>query len=262
MAQHALVIGIDGLRHDHVGAELTPCLRDLAAAGFLSPVLIDEQTPTWSGPCWATIATGVTVAEHAIMHNDFTGHRLAEHPDFLTIATRAGLATFLAVSGWPPLALAENGGPLFADVTRREFVAPDDEHSAAAWDTTDEAVTVLTEKVLAEEAPELSFVYLGAVDVTGHTAGAGTAYREAARAADRRLGRLVATVNARPDADAWTIVAVTDHGHLDGGGHGGREPEVATAWAAGRGPGLSPLAPSPVTRHTDIAPLVLRTVLS
>ncbi len=185
------------------------------------------------------------------------GHRLAEHPDFLTRATRAGLSTFLAVSGWPPLALAEDGGPLFAEVTRREFVAPDDEHSAAAWDRADEAVTVLAEQVLAEQAPDLSFVYLGAVDITGHTAGAGTAYRVAASAADRRLGRLVTAVRIRPDAHTWTIVAVTDHGHLDGGGHGGREPEVVTAWAAGRGPGLSPLAPSPVTRHTDIASLVL-----
>ena len=35
----------------------------------------------------------------------------------------------------------------------------------------------------------------------------------------------------------WTIVVVTDHGHLDEGGHGGREPEVATAWAAAAGPG-------------------------
>ena len=67
---------------------------------------VDETTPTWSGPCWATIATGTGVASHGIIGNDLTGHRLAGHPDFVTRATRAGLPTLLAVSGWPPLLLS------------------------------------------------------------------------------------------------------------------------------------------------------------
>jgi hypothetical protein len=44
----------------------------------------------------------------------------------------------------------------------------------------------------------VSFVYLGAVDITGHAAGAGAAYREAARAADQRVGRLLAALRSRP----------------------------------------------------------------
>jgi len=63
------------------------------------------------------------LAGHGITGNDLTGHRLAEHPDFVTRATRAGLPRLLAVSGWPPLALAEDGGPLFAEASTREFVA-------------------------------------------------------------------------------------------------------------------------------------------
>ncbi len=122
------------------------------------------------------------MSEHAITGNDLTGHRLAAHPDFVTTATRAGLRTLLAVSGWPPLALAQDGGPLFAEASRREFVpaAGDD---PAGWDASDEAVTVLAARVLAEDGPQLSFVYLGAVDGTAHALGAGPAYREAAAAA-------------------------------------------------------------------------------
>ena len=92
----------------------------------------------------------------------------------------------------------------------------------------------------------------------GHVAGAGTVYREAARTADRRVGRLLEAVSCRPsrERESWTIVVVTDHGHLDRGGHGGREPEVATAWAAAAGPGIGPADP-PVTRQEQIAPLVL-----
>ena len=58
----------------------------------------------------------------------------------------------------------------------------------------------------------------------------------------------------------WTIVVVTDHGHLDDGGHGGREPEVATAWAAAAGPGIRPGDPPLITRQEEVAPLVLTAV--
>ena len=98
---HVLVVGVDGVRFDFLGPDSAPSVWALGQAGFLAQVPVDEATPTWSGPCWATIATG-TVAGHGITGNDLTGHRLAEHPDFVTRATRAGLPTLLAVSGWPP----------------------------------------------------------------------------------------------------------------------------------------------------------------
>ena len=268
---HVLVIGVDGVRFDLLGAETTPSVWGLGRSGFLTAVPVDETTPTWSGPCWATIATGTGVSGHGITGNDLTGHRLADHPDFVTRATRAGLPTLLAVSGWPPLALAEDGGPLFAEATRREFVAAptseligdrSDEAVMRSWDAADEAVTRLVAAILAAEAPRVSFVYLGAVDIVGHLAGAGNAYRVAAGAADQRVGRLLAAVWSRPfyERESWTIVVVTDHGHLDDGGHGGREPEVRTAWAAGAGPGIRPGAPPPVTRQGQVAPLVLAAV--
>jgi Type I phosphodiesterase / nucleotide pyrophosphatase len=266
---HVLVIGVDGVRFDLVGPATAPSVWRLGQAGFLAPVPVDEATPTWSGPCWATIATGTGVAGHGITGNDLTGHRLAEHPDFVTVATRAGLPTLLAVSGWPPLALSEDGGPLFAEATRREFAAvPEDglawddagEAGLAAWDAADQAITERAAAILAGAgAPRVSFVYLGAVDFAGHATGAGDAYRAALRAADQRVGRLVAAVRARPsgEREGWTIVAVTDHGHLDQGGHGGREPEVATAWAAAAGPGIGPGTPPLITRQEQVAPLVL-----
>jgi predicted AlkP superfamily pyrophosphatase or phosphodiesterase len=265
---HVLVIGVDGVRFDLVGPDTTPAVWGMGQAGFLAPVPVDEATPTWSGPCWATIATGTGVAGHGITGNDLTGHRLADHPDFLTRATRAGLPTLLAVSGWPPLARPEHGGPLFAEVTWREFAAVPatslawdaaSEAGLAAWDAADEATTERAARILAEVGPRVSFVYLGAVDFTGHAVGAGAAYRAAALAADQRAGRLLTAVRSRPShqRENWTAVVVTDHGHLDEGGHGGREPEVATAWAAAAGPGIRPGAGPLITRQQEVAPLVL-----
>ena len=265
---HVLVVGVDGVRFDFLAADGTPSVWALGQAGFLAPVPVDEATPTWSGPCWATIATGAGVAGHGITGNDLTGHRLAEHPDFVTLATRAGLPTLLAVSGWPPLALPADGGPLFAEATWREFTAVPEtslasdaagEAGLAAWDAADEATTAAAAAILAADAPRVSFVYLGAVDFAGHASGSGAAYRAALRAADQRVGRLVAAVRSRPSGPEanWTIVVVTDHGHLDEGGHGGREPEVATAWAASAGHGIRPGAPPLITRQEQVAPLVL-----
>jgi hypothetical protein len=256
--RHVLVIGVDGVRFDLLGPEVTPVIWAFGRDGFLGPVPVDETTPTWSGPCWATIVTGAGVDGHGITGNDLTGHRLAEHPDFVTVATRAGLPTLLAVSAWPPLAVAEDGGPLFAEATRREFV-PVPKRSVAGWDAADEAITELAAQILATDAPRLSFVYLGAVDAAGHVLGAGPPYRWAARVADQRVGRLLAAVRSRPACadEGWTIVVVTDHGHLDQGGHGGRQPEVTMAWAAAAGPGIVPGGPPLIARQTEVAPLVL-----
>src|ERR1700691_632758 len=110
--------------------------------------------------CWATIVTGTGVAGHRITGNDLTGHRLADHPDFVTVATRAGLPTLLAVSGWPPLALPQDGGPMFAEASRREFVAVA-ENSMAAWYEADESITELAAGILVTDGPRLSFVPRG-----------------------------------------------------------------------------------------------------
>lgn len=76
----------------------TPQLDALARQGFLAPVGIEDDTPTMSGPCWATVVTGVTVAKHGVWSNDFTGHRLAVFPDFATrLAEQDGGRTFVAV---------------------------------------------------------------------------------------------------------------------------------------------------------------------
>ena len=61
-AGHVLVAGVDGVRFDLVGPDTMPSVWELGQAGFLAPVPVDEATPTWSGPCWATIATGSGVA--------------------------------------------------------------------------------------------------------------------------------------------------------------------------------------------------------
>ncbi|MFF4160289.1 alkaline phosphatase family protein [Streptomyces sp. NPDC001678] len=253
-APRVLVVGIDGVRYDHLRELPTPNLDSVAASGFLVPVGIDPGTPTMSGPCWATIVTGVGPAKHGVWGNNLTGNRLDVFPDFATrLARQDGRRTFVA-AGWDPLVVQRDGGPLFRAPARLSFVAPA-AHTTEAWDECDEQVTAEAVHVLATADPEVSFVYLGAVDETGHLDGCGETYRQAVIRADERLGRLLAAVRGRASyaEEAWTVMVVTDHGHVDAGGHGGDTPEERTAWLAGCGPLFPPGTPVGTVRHPDVA---------
>lgn len=252
--RRVLVVGIDGVRLDLLPAVSTPHLDAVAAAGFLAPIEIDETTPTMSGPCWATIVTGVGVAKHGVYGNHFAGHRLDVFPDFTTrLARQDGRKTFVA-AGWEPLVLARDGGPLFAAPSRLSYIAPRADTSED-WQVCDDQVTAEAVHVLETDDPEVSFVYLGAVDETGHLLGCGDAYLRAIELADERLGRLLGAVRARPGyaQEAWTVIVVTDHGHRDSGGHGGRTVEERTAWVACSGPDIGTRAPARQPRFEDVA---------
>ena len=250
-----LVVGIDGVRLDLLPELETPHLDSVAAAGFLAPVEVDEATPTMSGPCWATICTGVGVAKHGVLGNHLGGNRLDVFADFTTRLAAVHRRRTFAAGGWEPLFLARQGGPLFASPGRLSYVAPV-EDSPEAWEECDERVTAEAAYVLGGgDDPQASFVYLGAVDETAHFLGCGPEYRRAVENADRRLGLLLDAVRSRAayQDEQWTVIVVTDHGHLDQGGHGGRSTLERTAWVAACGPGLEPGAPVQPVRHVDVA---------
>ncbi|MFF2008431.1 alkaline phosphatase family protein [Streptomyces sp. NPDC058195] len=250
-----LVVGIDGVRLDLLPGLATPHLDGIARAGFLEPVEVDPATPTMSGPCWTTIVTGVGVAKHGVWANRLDGNRLDVFPDFTTrLAAECGRRTF-AVGGWAPLFLAQQGGPLFVAPTRLAYVAPRAD-TPEAWEEADEKVTAEAEHLLGlDEELHAGFVYLGAVDETAHFLGCGQEYRRSVEAADRRLGRLLTAIRQRPGhaAEDWTVIVVTDHGHRDEGGHGGRSPQERTAWIAACGPGLPAGRAPSALHHADVA---------
>ncbi|MEV0174677.1 HAD-IA family hydrolase [Streptomyces sp. NPDC050803] len=253
-ARHVLVVGIDGVRLDTLHRLPTPHLDAVAGAGFLAPVEVDEDTPTMSGPCWATAVTGVTAARHGVWSNDFTGHRLDVFPDFTTRLTLQDDRRTFVAAAWHPLLQARDGGPLFRAPARSAYVAPTAD-TPEAWERCDEQVTDAAVHALTDTTDDLaaSFVYLGAPDETAHILGCGEAYEASIRRADARLGRLLAALRSRPSyADEhWTVLVVTDHGHVDAGGHGGRTSEERTAWLAAAGPGIG--APARAVRHVDVA---------
>lgn len=257
-AQHVLVIGIDGVRWDVLTEVETPALDQLAAEGFALPVRVDDRNPTISGPVWSTVASGVYSDQHLIRGNDLHGHALADHPDFLTVVAAADDDVApAAFASWPQLVSEEAGGPIFAG---GGFCPADaveiDESKMALSQLADEAVTGRAARHLLRADARLTFSYLGHVDAVGHHEGVTGNYRAAVARADEQVDVLLAAIEARPQraSEQWTIIAVTDHGHLDAGGHGGDSDLERGAWIIASGGGLAGVT---VADHADIHPQVL-----
>ncbi|MBB5871390.1 putative AlkP superfamily pyrophosphatase or phosphodiesterase [Allocatelliglobosispora scoriae] len=250
--QHVVVFGVDGVRWDTLHEVATPTFDAIAAAGFLSRFEVSAEAPTLSGPTWSTIATGVWPSAHGVRDNHFVGHRLADHPDFLTLVSRAGHRTY-AAAAWPPLVTIVDNGPVFRAPTRLSYADGD----AYGWGAADQLLADDAAAALGAGDFAAAFVYLGNPDETAHDEGTGEPYRAAIEAADRQVGEVLAAIRARPTyaAEQWTVIVVTDHGHRDGGGHGERSEWERTAWIAASGPGVPSGQISAC--HADVAPSVL-----
>ncbi|WOQ17350.1 alkaline phosphatase family protein [Raineyella sp. W15-4] len=228
-----LVLGIDGLRlsialEDGVASSLSR----LYARGRSTE--LEMAVPTISGPGWSTLLTGTTIAEHGVLDNTFVGHRLFAHPDLLSRAYYQDQSTrTFAAAGWPPLVSPIGLGPVIQQRTEQQkadlhrVIVRDGETFGYAW--ADGQVHDYTRAALSRsDAPNLSFAYFSSIDEAGHLYGLmGSEYRDAVRATDARIGSLVSCVEQRSAErdERWLVAVLTDHGHLDQGGHGGATPQ-------------------------------------
>ncbi|MCO5166800.1 MAG: alkaline phosphatase family protein [Planctomycetes bacterium] len=211
---HLLVVLVDGLRVDD--AERLPAWRALAPSSAVATIAL--PTPTFSRPFYHLLLTGVPPDASGVRSNRFDGR--ARH-DAVTDRVRAagGSAAFVAEG---------------IDWLRRMHGRPGD----GGTDADDALGAPLDEAVRrwrAAPAPSLLLVHVIAVDEASHAHGVGSAAQRAAlERADATLARLARAAEGAP------VVVLSDHGHLDAGGHGGHEPEVARAPLLARALGLPP----------------------
>ncbi len=76
-----LLIGIDGCRADAILLANTPNIKGLLPHATYS---FDALThyPTWSGPGWSSMLTGVWEDKHGVLDNTFAGSHYDLYPDF------------------------------------------------------------------------------------------------------------------------------------------------------------------------------------
>lgn len=258
------LVGIDGLRYDiAIENGAADVLADLAASSAQASMLMDA--PTLSGPGWASLLTGASHAEHCVQDNSFVGNRLSRHPDVLSRAFYADQETStFAAAGWPPLVDPAGVGPVIHNRVEQQraglhgVVVRDGE--TYGYRRADAEVAGVAALVLAQEAPDASFVYFCEADEAAHIYGAQSPeYREAIGRVDTHLADLISVIRARSQSEAedWLLVVTTDHGHLDVGGHGGGEPEVRRSFIVAHGFSAEVVGLPQRLHPTELTPLLL-----
>ena len=200
------IISIDGLRPDAIQQAGAPNILALATRGAYS---WRAQTilPSNTLPSHISMLTGYPPEEHGVTWDDYAptrGQILV--PTIFAVARSKGLRTGMVV-----------GKEKFAHF--RDTGACDTWTLAAPGD--DDVATRVGAAIAAR--PDLLFVHLPEVDLTGHASKwMSEPYLEAVRRADAAVGRIVAALPADT-----TIILTADHGGRPEG-HGSDSPQDTT----------------------------------
>lgn len=214
------VVIADGLRADAL-AEM-PFLQRLAAAGSLR-VLVAEF-PSYTYASLTTLVTGIIPFYSGVRLNSGRPH--PRFDTLLSLANRMGVGVFVSAREWRDFDRALDAG-----------TAPSVEHVPF------DALPFRTRR------RELGWIHLDEVDAAGHRRGAASElYRAAARHVDAQLASVASALDFEQD----TLVVLSDHGHLDRGGHGGDEPDARRGIFVAVGP--------KVRSQSELAPARLRDV--
>lgn len=231
-----LYIGIDGTRFDAVEKADAPNLDALVKDGIHTPscLILGERykkNDTVSGPGWSTILTGVWADKHGVHDNQFKDSKYAEFPHY-----------FARLKEVKPSARAVSHvtwKPVHEKITSAADVSVNYEekaHGVMDYERYDNSAVDASVKELQEGSPDALFVYIGQVDVAGHTHGFHPTvpeYIAAIERADAKVGKLVAAMRDRKtfaDED-WLVVVTSDHGGKGKGhGSGHQSPEILNSF--------------------------------
>jgi arylsulfatase A-like enzyme len=251
-----IMVALDGLRPDMVSPAATPHLVALAAAGTrfaqarsvfpsetraATPSFITGCRPGTHGMVANTLFDAAAAPDRLLrtklvadiealaarretpLERESLGERLARagRNFALVSAGTAGAARLLHPA-------AERLGSFRWNVEdeegataalMRERFGPTPPHAVPATPRVEHAARVLLEHVLPELRPDVALLWLSEPDVSFHWGGLLCAHaRDALRAADAVLGRIVAWRDAQPDAAEISIIVLSDHGHVTGVG--------------------------------------------
>lgn len=228
LTRRVIVILIDGLRLDAARS-----MSSLAALGTLGVSAVAESHyPTLSIPNYVSLFAGAPPHLSGVRTNQYRGPVPLDSA--FARARAAGLRTRYLTG------FVSGAGHLF-------LPALDEAASVFAWPELFERTAAGA--IASPDA--LVVIHVPIVDVAGHEDGADSdEYRAAVAATDDLLARLLARVDLERD----TVILVSDHGHIDAGGHGGREEEVVEVPLILAGAGIVRGAGVEHVRLVDVAP--------
>ncbi|MEO2168072.1 MAG: alkaline phosphatase family protein [bacterium] len=236
-----LFIGIDGVRPDAMALADTPNLDSLIAAGSFSAAA-QTVIPSFSGPGWSSMLTGVFPDKHNVATNLFIDPDFEHFPHFFTHLkeARPDLVT-ASIVHWAPINLNI--------VSDADFVAEP---------ISDEGVMKEAVALLGTDDPDVLFLHFDDCDLSGHVYGFSPEvpeYLGAIAKVDSQIGVILDALAARPtiDSEEWLILSATDHGGL-GRLHGGITAEEMTIFVLVSGNAAQGGAIEPAPAIVDLAP--------
>ena len=272
----AVFIIVDGVPADMIERLHTPAIDEIAARGAYARAYTGgevggySQTPTISAIGYTNLLTATWMNKHNVdgnsdlkpNYNYWTIFRIAkEQPKEFRTALYSSWTdnrTVLLGEGKP-----ETGHlkiDFVCDGYELDTVRfPKREKELQIFDI-DEHVAREAARGIANDAPDLSWVYLWYTDDAGHFEGNGAFFDEYTLKADRQIGEIWEAVRYREEHfdEEWMVVVTTDHERTeDGHGHGGQSARERTTWVATNRPVNSHFH-SPGLAITDIAPSICR----
>jgi hypothetical protein len=225
LTRRVVLVLIDGLRDDTSrDARVMPFLNELRRQGASASMHSREPSRSQSG--YATLLTGGWCEVSDAPARNVPAEQIYPWTadTLFAAAHRRGLKT--AVSG---LFWFERGLP--KEVVDAGYYT----HEADA--AADAAVVEAGIGFLKRPDYQLVLLHIDQMDTAGHQSGArAAAWRAAAARADEHVRQIVSTLDLKQD----TVLVVSDHGHIDRGGHGGGDRVVLTEPFVLAGQGVQP----------------------
>jgi predicted AlkP superfamily pyrophosphatase or phosphodiesterase len=211
-----VMISIDGFRFDYLERGLTPTLASLAENGSIGPMR--PSFPSVTFPNHYTLATGLHPDHHGVVGNTMVDAELGRFTPRTTSA--------VADRRW-----WDQGEPIWVSAEKADLVtavlfwpgSEADIHGVRPthWRPYDQSVSsaARVDQVLewldlpASQRPDLTALYLDAVDTAGHHNGPiSLATDQALGEVDASISRLIEGIRTRGLYDQVTLVIVSDHG--------------------------------------------------
>jgi len=211
IVEHVIIVLVDGARPDLAllyGNESGFGTLYMDGVWFHS---VYAYTPTYSTPARAAIATGLPHELTGVSSNEYDDGELSI-PNIFSLAKEMGLTT--AVVGDTSIKRLFNSS---IDI----YVKIPDEFGQQR-----RSMEVALD-IIRDDPPNLMWIGLSDVDMAGHMYGAASEeYRRALQEASELIQLLIDTLYEEGIISDTLLIVLSDHGHLDIGGHGDDEEEV------------------------------------
>lgn len=203
---------IDALRYDtSLKSDVMPFLNSLRTEG--ASALMHSRPPSYSQAGYTTLLTGAwsDINDGPIINLDYSEIPTFTQDDIFLGAHRAGLFTAISAFNWFEKMVPQGS------VTESFYTAGEDQ--VADRQVTDAAIPWLRQGKY-----QLVLIHLDQVDYAGHYEGGPMDPRW--NAAANRVDGLLSEIASAMDLTQDTLLIVSDHGHINQGGHGGQDPIV------------------------------------